>query len=65
MYDVLLETPPAPPAAAAIESTIRIRWVFGGVPSSSSRPASAPIAVIVPIVSKKSASSSVKTSRAP
>ena len=62
MYDVLDETPAAPPAAAAIESTIRIRWVFGGVPSSSSRPASAPIAVIVPIVSKKSASISVKIS---
>ena len=38
------------------------RWAFGGVPSSSSSPASAPIAVIVPIVSKKSASISVKTS---
>ena len=37
--------------------------MFGGTPSSSSRPASAPIAVIVPIVSKKSASISVKTSR--
>ena len=35
---------------------------LGGVPSSSLRPASAPIAVIVPIVSKKSASSSEKTS---
>ena len=35
--------------------------MFGGMPSSSSRPASAPIAVIVPIVSKKSASISVKT----
>ena len=34
-----------------------------GMPSSSSRPASAPIAVIVPMVSKKSASISVKTSR--
>ena len=40
---------------AATESTTRIRWVLGGVPSSSLRPASAPIAVIVPIVSKKSA----------
>ena len=37
--------------------------MFGGMPSSSSRPASAPIATIVPIVSKKSASISVKTSR--
>ena len=36
--------------------------MFGGMPSSSSSPASAPIAVIVPIVSKKSASISVKTS---
>ena len=33
MYDVLLETLAAPPAAAAIESTIRIRFVFGGLPS--------------------------------
>ena len=62
MYDVLDETPAAPPATAATESTTRICWVFGGVPSSSSRPASAPIAVIVPMVSKKSASISVKTS---
>ena len=37
--------------------------MFGGMPSASSRPASAPIAVIVPIVSKKSASIRVKTSR--
>ena len=37
--------------------------MFGGMPSSSRRPASAPIAVIVPIVSKKSASIRVKTSR--
>ena len=36
--------------------------MLGGVPSSSRRPASAPIAVIVPMVSKKSASISVKTS---
>ncbi len=64
MYDVLLETPAAPPAAAAIESTIRIFCAPAGVPSASLRPASAPIAVIVPIVSKKSASRSVKTSSA-
>ena len=62
MYDVLLDTEAAPPAAAATESTIRMRCEFGGVPSLSSRPASAPIAVIVPMVSKKSASISVKIS---
>ena len=62
MYDVFDETPPTPPAMAATESTTRICWVFGGVPSSSRRPASAPIAVIVPMVSKKSASISVKIS---
>ena len=45
----------------ATESTTRIRSAFGGMPSSSSRSPSAPIAVIVPIVSKKSASISVKT----
>ena len=61
MYAVLEDTPAAPPADAASESMIRIRLVFGGVPSSRSRPASAPIAVIVPMVSKKSASISVKT----
>src|SRR5215475_467919 len=33
MYDVLDETPAAPPAAAASESTTRIRLVLGGVPS--------------------------------
>ncbi len=61
MYDVLLDTDAAPPAAAATESTTRMRWVFGGLPSSSSRSASAPTATIVPMVSKKSASSRVKT----
>src|SRR5918995_898673 len=61
MYDVLLETDAAPPAAAATESTIRMRSVFGGLPSSSSRLPSAPTATIVPIVSKKSASSRVNT----
>ena len=49
---------------AATESTSRIRWEFGGLPSLSSRPASAPMATIVPIVSKKSASIRVKTSSA-
>src|SRR3954447_26662271 len=62
MYDVLLDTDAAPPAAAATLSTIRIRWACGGLPSLSSSPASAPIAVIVPIVSKKSASIRVKIS---
>src|SRR4051795_393644 len=62
MYDVLLDTDAAPPAAAATLSTIRMRCEFGGMPSLSSRPASAPIAVIVPIVSKKSASISEKIS---
>ena len=61
MFD---DTDAAPPAAAAIESTIRMASAFGGMPCSSSRPASAPIAVIVPIVSKKSASIRVKTSSA-
>ncbi len=37
--------------------------VFGGAPSSSRSPASPPIATIVPIVSKKSASMIEKTSR--
>ncbi|NYD25062.1 hypothetical protein BJ968_004671 [Kineococcus aurantiacus] len=60
---VLLETPPAPPAAAAMESTTRIRRMRGGLPSASSRSPSAPIATTVPMVSKKSASSRVKTSR--
>ncbi|CAB4807876.1 unannotated protein [freshwater metagenome] len=55
------ETPAAPPAAAAIESTINMRSAPGTLPSRSTNPASCPIAVIVPIVSKKSASNSVKT----
>ena len=63
MYDVLLLTLAAPPAAAATESTMRMRCAFGGLPSLSSRPASAPMATMVPIVSKKSASISVKMSR--
>src|SRR5665647_763581 len=45
------------------ESTMRIFWALGGLPSLSSRPASAPMATIVPIVSKKSASIRVNTSR--
>ena len=40
MYEVLLETDEAPPATAASESTKRIRFAFGGVPSRSFRPAS-------------------------
>src|SRR5665648_595870 len=52
----------APPAAAATESTIRICLVRGGLPASSSRPASPPMATIVPMVSKKSASMIEKTS---
>ena len=48
---------------AATESTMRILSALGGLPSLSSRPASEPIATIVPMVSKKSASSRVKTSR--
>ena len=60
---MLDETPAAPPAIAATESTMRIRWAFGGMPSSSFSPASAPIAVMVPMVSKKSASRRVKASR--
>src|SRR4051812_8044520 len=63
MYEVLLDTLAAPPAAAATESTMRMRWLFGGVASSSSRSPSAPMATIVPIVSRKSASRSVKPSR--
>ena len=58
MFD---ETPDAPPAMAPMESTTRICWVLGGLPSLSIRPASEPTATIVPIVSKKSASSSEKT----
>ena len=61
MYDVLLDTLAAPPAAAATESTSRISLVRGGMPSSSSRSPSWPTATIVPIVSKKSVISSVKT----
>ena len=38
--------------------------MFGGIPSSSRSPASAPIAVIVPSVSKKSERSRVNTKRA-
>src|SRR6185369_5278141 len=51
-----------PPAAAASESTSSTRCTSGGLPSSSSSPASALTATTVPIVSKKSASMSVKTS---
>ena len=35
IYEVFEETPPAPPATAASESTRRMRSAFGGVPSLS------------------------------
>ena len=50
-----------PPATAASESTTRICFDRGGVPSASSSFASWPTATIVPIVSKKSASRIEKT----
>ena len=63
MYEVLDETEPAPPAAAAIESIRRMRSAPSTLPLRSTNPAWLPIAVIVPIVSKKSASNNVNTSR--
>ncbi|CAB4694158.1 unannotated protein [freshwater metagenome] len=60
---MLEEIPDAPPAAAAMESTNKILFALGTFPSRSTKPASWPMAVIVPIVSKKSASKSVKTSK--
>ena len=60
---MLEETPAAPPAAAASESTNRIRSAPGTLPSRSTKPASCPIAVIVPMVSKKSASRRLNTIR--
>ena len=51
----------APPAAAATESTSRTRFMFGSLPSSSSRPASSPSPTAVPIVSKKSDSMTANT----
>ena len=56
---------PAPPATAAIESTNKMRSLFGTFPSLSMRSASCPIAVTVPTVSKKSESSNVKMKRIP
>jgi hypothetical protein len=60
---VFEEMLPAPPATAAIESTKRILLLLGMFPSLSIRPASVPIAVTVPTVSKKSESRRVKTKR--
>ena len=39
IYEVFDEIPAAPPAAAAIESTIRILFAFATFPSESVRPA--------------------------
>ena len=62
MYDVLDETPPAPPAIGGErvddQDPLGVRRRAVGV----EQPASAPIAVIVPMVSKKSASIRVKIS---
>ena len=54
---------PTPPPTAASESTRRMRSLFGIFPSRSTSPASCPIAVTVPTVSKKSESKRVKTKR--
>ena len=59
-YEVFEDVPARPPTAAAMESTSKIRSECGGMPFSSSRSPSAPIATMVPMVSKKSASSSEK-----
>jgi hypothetical protein len=64
MYAVFDDTLPTPPAIAATESTTRMRLVPIGSPFASSSLASEPTATIVPIVSKKSASTSENTSSA-
>ena len=53
---------PRPPAAPARPSTNSARPTLGSWPSSRSRPASLPRPVIVPMASKKSASTRVNTS---
>lgn len=52
-----------PPTMAPVPSTTRARPMLGRLPSSSVRPASLPSPVIVPMASKKLASTSVNTSR--
>ena len=56
MYVVADEAPAMPPAVAASESTSSTRLSRGSFPSRSSQPASPPIPITVPIVSKKSES---------
>ena len=64
MYVVFEETPSAPPAAAAIESTSRTRFAPGSSPLLFKSPARAPSPTIVPAVSKKSLNMMEKTASA-